>query len=66
MSFFSSIIRFESEEDGTSYFADLGTDFNGVPTPGISLTAFASYEGIEKGIGGKVVTVGRVGGSRVL
>jgi hypothetical protein len=48
MSTFCHLVRFESEEDGSSYFADLGPDTDGPPLPGTKLTCASTIEGLAQ------------------
>lgn len=48
MSPFCHLVRFESEEDGSSYFADLGPDADGPPLPGTKLTCVRTIEGLAQ------------------
>ncbi|KAH6953762.1 hypothetical protein BKA56DRAFT_638254 [Ilyonectria sp. MPI-CAGE-AT-0026] len=60
MASFSHLIRFECEEDSNTYFADLGSDANGPPSPGTKLRAFGSYEALAEKSGHKTVTLRRL------
>jgi hypothetical protein len=60
MSFFSHLIRFECEEDGKAYFADLGSDADGPPSPGTTLKASTSVPGLASASELKTVTMRRV------
>ncbi|KAH7126061.1 hypothetical protein EDB81DRAFT_810367 [Dactylonectria macrodidyma] len=57
---FSHLVRFECEEDGTAYFADLGPDANGPPSPGTKLSASRSLEDLAIESEQKMVTVRRL------
>ncbi|KAG7293975.1 hypothetical protein NEMBOFW57_004036 [Staphylotrichum longicolle] len=48
MSPFCHLVRFESEEDSSSYFADLGSDADGPPLPGTTLTCARTIEGLAQ------------------
>lgn len=48
MSPFCHLVRFESEEDGTPYFADLGPDADGPPLPGTRLICARTIEGLAQ------------------
>ena len=60
MAVFSHLVRFESEEDGSSYFADLGPNTDGPPAPGTKLEAFSSLENLGSRTDQKTVTLRRV------
>jgi hypothetical protein len=60
MSSFTRLIRFEGEEDGQPYFADLGSDFDRLPVPGAKLGAFRSIDGLADKTKAKTVTMRRV------
>jgi hypothetical protein len=57
---FSRLIRFESLDDGQTYFADLGADTVELPATGSHVTAYASIDRLVVGEGGIAVTVGKV------
>jgi hypothetical protein len=46
MSPFHHLVRFESEEDGNPYFADLGPEADGPPLPGARLSGTKTIEGL--------------------
>ncbi|KAF2269840.1 hypothetical protein CC78DRAFT_539762 [Lojkania enalia] len=60
MSPFSHIVRFECEESGRFYFADLGPDADGPPSPGAQLPAFRSIDELFSNTGKETVTVRRI------
>lgn len=60
MASFSHLVRFESEEDGRSYFADLGVDADGPPAPGTGLGAYTSIDDLRNKASVRNVTVRRV------
>ena len=60
MSPFSHLIRFECAEDGSSFFADLGGQADGPPSPGTKMNAFASMDDLANKNGAKNVTIRRV------
>jgi hypothetical protein len=60
MDTFSHLIRFESEDSGDVYFADLGPDANGPPARGTKLTASKTIEGLAIKSAQSVVTIRRV------
>lgn len=57
---FSRLIRFESLDDGQTYFADLGADTVELPATGSHVTAYASIDRLVVGEGGIAVTVGKL------
>ncbi|KAJ3454105.1 hypothetical protein MRS44_017999 [Fusarium solani] len=60
MSSFSRLIRFECEEDDKPYFADLGLDSDGLPSPGTKLGAFKSFDDLTNKGEEKTVTLRRL------
>jgi hypothetical protein len=60
MTSFSVLVKFESEEDGEVYFADLGRDAEGPPLLGTKVSASKSLQGLVAGLEHKIVTVHRV------
>ncbi|EWY79782.1 hypothetical protein FOYG_17072 [Fusarium oxysporum NRRL 32931] len=60
MSSFTRLIRFEGEEDGQPYFADLGSDFDRLPVPGAKLGPFRSIDGLADKTKAKTVTMRRL------
>lgn len=60
MSSFSHLVRFESEEDGAVYFADLGPDADGPPSPGAKLSGAKTIEALAQKSEEDIVTVRRV------
>lgn len=60
MASFSRLVRFESEQGGGPYFADLGPGNETPPPPGAKLEAFTSYEALVQQSGKRTVTVRRV------
>ncbi|KAH8899819.1 hypothetical protein GQ53DRAFT_776636 [Thozetella sp. PMI_491] len=54
---FSHLVRFESEESGSSYFADLGPDASGPPALGTKLGAYKSFDDLASKAGQEIVTV---------
>ncbi|KAJ9148536.1 Fumarylacetoacetase, protein [Pleurostoma richardsiae] len=56
---FSHLVRFESE-DGKPYYADLGPQADGPPSPGAQLDAFASLDDIASKTGKRTLTVCRL------
>ncbi|KAJ0283570.1 hypothetical protein COL940_004551 [Colletotrichum noveboracense] len=59
MSSFSHLVRFESEEDGAVYFADLGPDADGPPSPGAKLSGAKTIEALAQKSEEDIVTVRR-------
>ncbi|OJJ36345.1 hypothetical protein ASPWEDRAFT_37912 [Aspergillus wentii DTO 134E9] len=57
---FSHLVRFECEEDGKPYYADLGPDADGPPSPGTKVDAFESLEELSKEDGKGCLTVRRL------
>ncbi|KAH7494063.1 hypothetical protein FOMA001_g2173 [Fusarium oxysporum f. sp. matthiolae] len=57
MSSFTRRIRFEGEEDGQPYFADLGSDFDRLPVPGAKLGAFRSIDGLANKTKAKTLSI---------
>jgi hypothetical protein len=57
---FSRLIKFESAQDGQSYFADLGARTSEVPASGTSITGFRTLDEIEIEKNGKEVIIGKV------
>ena len=57
---FSRFMRFECEEDGIHYFADLGPGTEAPPSPGTQIQAFTSYNDFESRSSTKTVTFRRV------
>jgi hypothetical protein len=66
MSFFSQLIRFEGQEDGKPYFADLGSDAHGPPPLGSKVGAYTSLEELKSKAEKTNVTVGRVSALPIL
>ncbi|KAF4842992.1 Fumarylacetoacetate hydrolase domain-containing protein 2-like protein [Colletotrichum siamense] len=60
MSSFSHLVRFESEEDGAVYFADLGPDADGPPSPGAKLSGAKTIEALAQKSEEDIVTVRRL------
>ncbi|KAI8240835.1 hypothetical protein K4K57_007743 [Colletotrichum sp. SAR 10_99] len=60
MSSFSHLVRFESEEDGAVYFADLGPDADGPPSPGAKLSGAKTIEALALKSEEDIVTVRRL------
>lgn len=67
MSSFSQLVRFECDEDGGEYFADLGPDANGPPSPGTKLAAFATVDELlqQQKQKQKYLTVRQVGSTSI-
>lgn len=60
MSSFTHLVRFESEEDGRPYYAELGSDADGPPAPGTKIAAATTVEGLMQQSEHKPVTIRRV------
>ncbi|KAF9776021.1 hypothetical protein IL306_005831 [Fusarium sp. DS 682] len=60
MTAFSILIKFESEEDGEIYFADLGPDAEGPPPTGTEVSAAKSLQDLNNNHGLKAVTIRRL------
>lgn len=60
MANFAVLIKFESEEDGETYFADLGPDAQGPPALGTKVSAVKSLQGLADKHEPKTVTIRRV------
>lgn len=61
MAGFSHLIRFECEEGGQSYFADLGPDADGSPALGTVLEAYPSVEALCQRKNATSATIRKVG-----
>ncbi|OPB44730.1 hypothetical protein A0O28_0088680 [Trichoderma guizhouense] len=57
---FSHLIHFECDEDGQCFFADLGDNANGPPSPGTTLGAYPSMNQLISNTGKKTVTIRRL------
>jgi len=66
MSPFSHLIRFESADDGSILFADLGRDVDGPPPLGSQLDAFPFIDDMASGTGKRKAIIGRVSGGCIL
>ncbi|KLP13329.1 bifunctional 4-hydroxyphenylacetate degradation enzyme [Fusarium fujikuroi] len=60
MANFSVLIKFESEEDGETYFADLGSGAQGPPALGTKVAAVKSLQGLADKHKPKTVTIRRL------
>ncbi|KAB5511434.1 hypothetical protein GE09DRAFT_982072 [Coniochaeta sp. 2T2.1] len=60
MSSFTHLVRFESEEDGRRYYADLGSDADGPPAPGTKVAAATTVEGLVQTSEHRRVTIRRL------
>ncbi|KAJ4050754.1 hypothetical protein NW761_005551 [Fusarium oxysporum] len=60
MANFSVLIKFESEEDRETYFADLGPDAQGPPTVGIKVSAVKSLHDLTDNHETRTVTIRRL------
>lgn len=60
MANFSVLIKFESEEDRETYFADLGPDAQGPPTVGTKVSAVKSLHDLTDNHETRTVTIRRV------
>lgn len=60
MANFSVLIKFESEEDRETYFANLGPDAQGPPTVGTKVSAVKSLHDLTDNHETRTVTIRRV------